>query len=231
MATIIAEIGVNWDGDFELAEKMMNNAKSAGCDLVKFQAIDETKLEHPQKKRILKASISKENIEEIDVISKKTKIEWFCTPMYLQAVELLNPYVNKFKIREFDSRSLFQNKTNPIIDSVLKTDKEIIISTQESPKTLELFENNKIHWLYCVPKYPSKLEELNFKNLMDFDGYSNHCSEIIASLTAVALGSKIVEIHITSDKSKDFIDNNVSFDFSELQELVKQIRLLDKIKR
>lgn len=231
MTTVIAEIGVNWDGDFELAEKMMSNAKSAGCDLVKFQAIDETKLEHPQKKRIMKASISKENIEEIDAISKKTKIEWFCTPMYLQAVELLNPYVNKFKIREFDGRSLFQNKTNSIIDSVLKTGKEVIISTQESPKTLELFENNKVQWLYCVPKYPCKLEELNFNDLVDFDGYSNHCSEIIASLTAVALGSKIVEVHITSDKSKDFIDNNVSFDFSELQEIVKQIRLLDKIKR
>ena len=226
MTTIIAEIGVNWDGDLELAEKMMIEAKIAGCDLVKFQAIDETKLEHPQKKRILKASISKENIEEIDTISKKTKIEWFCTPMYLQAVDLLNPYVNKFKIRELDSRDLFQHKTNSIIDSVLKTGKEVIISTQESPKTLQVFENNKIQWLYCVPKYPSKLEELNFKNIRDFDGYSNHCTEIIAPLTAVTLGSKIVEIHITSDKSKNFIDNNVSFDFLELQELIKQIRFL-----
>jgi N,N'-diacetyllegionaminate synthase len=231
MTTIIAEIGVNWDGDLELAEKMMIEAKIAGCDLVKFQAIDETKLEHPHKKRILKASISKENIEEINAISKKTKIEWFCTPMYLQAVELLNPYVNKFKIREFDGRSLFQNKTNSIIDSVLKTGKQIIVSTQKSPKILKLFENSQIQWIYCVPKYPCRLEEIDFKDLVDFDGYSNHCSEIIAPLTAVALGSKIVEIHITSDKSKDFIDNNVSFDYSELQELVKQIRLIDKITR
>ncbi len=231
MTTVIAEIGVNWDGDLELAEEMMSNAKSIGCDLVKFQAIDETKLEHPQKKRILKASISKENIGEIDAISKKTKIEWFCTPMYPQAVELLNPYVTRFKIRELDSRSLFQNRTNSIIDNVLKTGKQVIMSTHESPKTLKLFENNKIQWLYCVPKYPCKLEELNFKDLCDFNGYSNHCSEIIAPLTAVALGSKIIEIHITSDKSKDFIDNNVSFNYSELQELIKQIRLLDKIKR
>jgi N,N'-diacetyllegionaminate synthase len=231
MTIVIAEIGVNWDGDLELAKEMMNEAKIAGCDLVKFQAIDEAKLKHPQKTRILKASISKENIEEIDVISKKIKIEWFCTPMYLEAVELLNPYVNRFKIREFDGRSLFQNKANSIIDSVLKTGKETIISTQKSPKNLELFGSNKIQWLYCVPKYPSKLEELNFKNIGDFDGYSNHCSEMIAPLAAVTLGSKIIEIHITSDKSKDFIDNNVSFDYPELQELVKQIRFLDEIKR
>jgi len=231
MTTIIAEIGVNWDGDFELVEEMMKEAKISGCDLVKFQAIDETKLEHPQKKRILKASISEDNIKEIDQISKKTNIEWFCTPMYPKAVELLNPYVNRFKIREFDSRSLLQNRANSIISNILKTGKQVIISSQQSPKTLELFGNDKIEWLYCVPKYPCKLEELNFEKISEFDGYSNHCSEIIAPLTAVALGSKIVEIHITSDKSKDFIDNNVSFDYLELKELVKQIRLLDKIKR
>jgi len=231
MTTIIAEIGVNWDGDFELVEEMMKEAKISGCDLVKFQAIDETKLEHPQKKRILKASISEDNIKEISQISKKTNIEWFCTPMYPKAVELLNPYVNRFKIREFDSRSLLQNRANSIISNILKTGKQVIISSQQSPKTLELFGNDKIEWLYCVPKYPCKLEELNFEKISEFDGYSNHCSEIIAPLTAVALGSKIVEIHITSDKSKDFIDNNVSFDYLELKELVKQIRLLDKIKR
>lgn len=228
---MIAEIGVNWDGDFELAEKMMNEAKNAGCNLVKFQAIDETKLVHPQKKRILNASISEKNIEEINTISKKTKIEWFCTPMYLQAVELLNPYVNRFKIREFDGRSLFQNKSNPIIDEILKTEKQVIISACKSPKTLELFKHELIQWLYCVPKYPCRLEELNFKEFENFSGYSNHCPELIAPLTAVALGSKIIEVHITSDKTKDYIDNNVSFDFSELRELVKQIRLLDKICR
>ncbi len=231
MTTIISEIGVNWNGDFELLYEMVEKSKIIGCDLVKFQSIDETKLEHPKKELIMKSSITEKNIEEINQICKKINIEWFCTPMYSQAIDFLDPYVKRFKIREFDGRVLLQNKTNPIIENILKTGKEVIISSNQSPKTSKLFGNDKIKWLYCVPSYPCKLEEVNFKNINDFDGYSNHCIEMIAPLTAVALGSKIIEIHITSDKSKNFMDNNVSYDYLEFQETVKQIRNLEKIKR
>ena len=63
---IVAEIGVNWNGDFELAEQMMNIAKNAGCDAVKFQAFNEELIkEHPEKERLLKTSISQENVKKI----------------------------------------------------------------------------------------------------------------------------------------------------------------------
>jgi len=231
MTTIISEIGVNWNGNFELLYEMIKTSKTIGCDLVKFQSIDGTKLEHPKKEQIMKSSITEKNIEEIDQICKKINIEWFCTPMYPQAVEFLDPYVTRFKIREFDGRVLLQNKTNPIIENVLKTGKEVIISSNHSPKTSEFFGNKKIKWLYCVPHYPCKLEEVNFKNIDDFDGYSNHCIEMIVPLTAAVLGSKIIEIHMTSDKSKDFIDNNVSYDYLEFKKTVEEIRLLEKILR
>ena len=58
----------------------------------------------------------------------------------------------------------------------------------------------------------------------NFDGYSNHCPEIIAPLTAVNFGAQIIEVHITDDKSKDYFDNNVSFGYKELDELIKLIR-------
>lgn len=230
MTTIISEIGVNWNGNFDLLQQMVEKSKKIGCDLVKFQSIDVTNLKHPKKEIIVKSSITEENIEKIDQICKKNNIEWFCTPMYPEAVDFLNPYVKKFKIREFDGRVLLQNKTNSILDKVMKTGKHVIISSNQSPKKSKLFNSKQIDWLYCVPSYPCKLEQIDFSDIKDFNGYSNHCIEMIAPITAVSLGSKIIEIHMTSDKSKDFIDNNVSYDYLEFGEVVKQIRLLEKIK-
>ena len=113
----------------------------------------------------------------------------------------------------------------------LKTKKEVIISSDKSPKKSPYYNNEQIRWLYVVPKYPCDLADLDFKDFKDFNGYSNHCPHILAPLTASILGAKIIEVHITSDKSKKFFDNNVSFDYNELEELVKLIRLAEKIKR
>jgi len=227
---IVAEIGVNWDGDFELAEQMMNIAKNAGCDAVKFQAFNEELIkEHPEKERLLKTSISQENVKKIDDISKRVGIEWFCTPMFPEAIEFLDPYVKRYKIRVFDGRPLFQNKWIELLEQVTKTGKEVIISCEKDPNQTKLYQNKKIRWLYCVAKYPCSLEDLNFSNIGNFNGYSNHCPDIIAPLTSVILGARIIEVHITLDKLKDFIDNSVSFEPSELMELVEKIRKSEKI--
>ena len=65
----------------------------------------------------------------------------------------------------------------------------------------------------------------------DFDGYSNHCPNILAPVTAVMLGANIIEVHITSDKEKNFIDNPVSFDYNELEQMVNQIRNCEKSRK
>ena len=93
-----------------------------------------------------------------------------------------------------------------------------------------IYENKNIKWLYCVPKYPCSLTEINFKNFVNFDGYSNHCPNIMAPLTSIILGGKIIEVHVTLDKSKDHIDNPVSFDLKELSDFVKFVRKTEKIK-
>jgi len=231
MIFVVAEIGVNWDGDFDLASNMMKNAKNSGCDAVKFQAFNEKIVgNHPQRSRLLKSSISRTNVEKINSIAKSVGIEWFCTPMYPEVVDVLKPFVKRFKIREFDSKPLIEKQPSELFDKVLKTDKEIIVSCQKSPRETMYFEHPKIKWLYCVPKYPCELSDLDFSHLKDFHGFSNHCTQIIAPIAAAILGAKIIEVHITSDKSEDFIDNNVSFDYSELKEMVKLIRLSEKIK-
>ena len=226
----MAEIGVNWDGDFDLAKEMMFHAKKTGCNAVKFQAYtNEMVKDHPQKSRLENCSVTKENVNKISTIAKNVGIEWFCTPMYPEAVDFLNPFVSRFKIREHDGRELLENKSTPLLDKVFATDKEVIVSTQYSTNNCTYKKNVK--WLYCVPKYPCVLEDLDFKSLDEYDGFSNHCRQIIAPITAAILGSKIIEIHISANRTLDYIDNNVSFDFNELSEIVSQIRLSEKIQK
>ena len=232
MVFITAEIGVNWDGDFTLIEKMMKDAKNADCNAVKLQAFDEKIVsENPEKNRLLKSSISRNNIEQINSISKKIGIEWYCTPMYPDAIDFLDSFVKRYKIRYDDSLPLHENKTTPLISKALETEKQIIVSTQKNPKQLELYNNNNVKWLYVVPKYPCSIDELDFSNLSDFDGFSNHCMTLLAPLNAVILGAKMIEIHVTSNKDKDFIDNPVSFDTNETKKLVTLIRYAEKMQK
>ena len=230
MTFVVAEIGVNWDGNFDLAKEMMINAKESGCNAVKFQAFDEKLIKgHPEASRLINSAISKSNVEVINKLAKEVGIEWFCTPMYVEAVDMLDPFVIRYKIRVADGKPLLENKNSELFNRVLLTGKEIIISSEVSPQGTTYYKHPKIKWLYCVPKYPCELSDLDFRNIKDFDGYSNHCPNFVAPLTAAIMGSEIIEVHITSDKSKNFADNNVSFDYNELRELVKSIRFSEKI--
>ena len=231
MVFVVSEIGVNWEGDFDLVSQMMQKSKMSGCDAVKFQAYSEDMVKnHPEKNRLVKTAITAKNVERINSEATSVGIEWFCTPMYPEAVDFLDPYVKRFKLREFDGRNLLENSTTELFQRVKKTGKEIIVSSEKSPRNCKFYDDPQVKWLYCVPKYPCELEEIDFSKLVEFDGYSNHHPHFIAPLTATILGSKIIEVHITSDKSKDFIDNNVSFDFNELDQLIKYIRMCGKIK-
>jgi N,N'-diacetyllegionaminate synthase len=232
MVFVVAEIGVNWNGDIDLAKDMIFNAKKAGCDAVKFQSFNkEIVVNHPAKELLVKCSISRSNIEKIDQLSKNIGIEWFCTPMYEESVDILEPFVKRYKIRVADGKSILKNEETSLFNRVLKTGKEIIVSCETSPKKSVFYSNNKIKWIYCVPKYPCELSDLDFTNFQEFNGFSNHCPKIIAPLTAAILGGEIIEVHITSDKNKGFFDNNVSFDYKELNELVRLIRLSEEIRK
>ena len=232
MVFVVAEIGVNWNGDFEIVQDMMINAKETGCNAVKFQSFDpEIVSKHPKFEILKNCSILENNIEKIDEIAKSVGIEWFSTPMFPKAVEILDDYVKKYKIRVFDGTSLLKNKKTELFEKILETGKKIIVSCENTPKNSLFYKNPQIDWLYCVSKYPCDFSDLDFRDIHDYDGYSNHCPHILAPLTATILGSKIIEVHITSDKSKYFVDNNVSFDYQELRELVRLIRAAEKITR
>ncbi len=219
---LIAEIGVNWDGDFELAKEMMHVSAKNGFNFVKFQAFrPELVAKHPEASRVYRSSITPDNINKINSIANDVGIEWFCTPMYEDAIEFLEPFVNRYKIREYDGREIIVNKSSNIFKKLLETKKEIMISTEIPPQRCEFYKNKQIKWLYCVPKYPCELNEINFSIIKKFDGFSNHCPDIIAPMKVIDSKSEILEIHITSDKNGDFIDNNVSFDYSDMKEISK----------
>lgn len=222
---LIAEIGVNWDGDFELVKEMMQESVNADFNFVKFQAFQpELVAKHPEASRVYRSSITPKNINKINSIANDIGIEWFCTPMYEDAIKILDPFVNRYKIREYDGREIVVNKTTNILQKLLDTKKEIIISSESSPTKCKFYKNNQIKWLYCIPKYPCKLNEIDFSMIKNFDGFSNHCPDIRALKKVIDLKSEILEIHITSDKSGDFIDNNVSFDYSDMKEIAKYVK-------
>ena len=228
LVEVIAEIGINWDGDFDLLFEMINKSKESGCNAVKLQSFERTTCNnHPETERLLKSSVTEKNIEKVNDFAKSANIEWFCTPMYTHAVKFLEPYLKRFKIREIDARKLIEGKTTDLIDSVIQTKKPIIVSAEKIPKK-SVINNKNIKWLYCIPKYPCPYSEIDFDKMKFFDGYSNHCPKLSAPINAVHNGAKIIEIHITSDKSKNFIDNNVSFDYNELSKIVNEIHLLEK---
>jgi N,N'-diacetyllegionaminate synthase len=230
MTFVVAEIGVNWDGDYELVKKMISNAKKSGCDAVKFQSFNEDIVKDSlEKKRLLRSSITENNIHQIDKIANAIGIEWFSTPMYPDAVDLLDPYVKRFKLRFHDGISLLENKTTKLFEKIVATKKEIIVSSQTSPLNSKFYNHEQIKWLYVIPKYPCELEDIDFTRIKKFDGYSNHCPNILVPLAATILGSNIIEIHVTSDKKGNFPDNPVSFDFNELGKLIKQIRQVEKL--
>ena len=149
MIFVVAEIGVNWNGDFKLLEEMITKAKESKCDAVKFQCFQEKLVkDHPKFEQLMNSSISKQNIETVNKIAKRIGIEWFCTPMYPEAVNLLDPFVNRFKIRFSDGLSVVKNEKSEIFELIMKTKKDVIISSEKSPKNSKWYNNSKIKWLY-----------------------------------------------------------------------------------
>jgi len=225
---VVGEIGVNWDGDFELVKQMMYESKILQLRAVKFQAFTfEMVKDHPESKRLMNSSITKENVEKINEISQEVGIDWFCTPMYSEAVDFLDPFISRYKIREFDGRQIIQNDETDLFQTIYKKNKNIFISSETVPLDCSLYNESRIKWLYCVPKYPCNFDEIDFSLLKHFDGFSNHCSLIEAPIRALREGIEILEIHITSDKTKDFVDNNVSFDYDEIKEIMKVAKVIN----
>lgn len=247
---IIAEAGINHNGDIKLAKKLIDVAKESGADAVKFQTVkaenivtETLEVVEYQKKNIGKKETQLEMIKKFELdyntfidlkkYCDKKQIIFLSTPHSEDAIDFLEPLVPAYKVASGDLTNL------PFLEKIAKKRKLIILSTgmanlkevKEAVKTIKRCGNNKIILLHCTTNYPCLLNEVNLKAMVtlkkEFDlpvGYSDHTEGIIVPIIAVSLGAWILEKHFTLDKNLPGPDHRASLEPEELKEMVKVIR-------
>jgi len=210
---VTAEIGTSWQGDYEILDEICRECKTANIDAVKFQSLSpELIYRHTELDYYRKASLDKANIMIVNDICRSRHLEFYSSVTYPEAILFLNKYVTMLKIRTCDSNNL------SLIRKCLDTGKTVIVSS------FRPLGNEEVINLYCIPRYPTPFEEINFDMIRKFDGYSNHCANPLAILKAVSQKAKYIEFHITPSRSHFLIDNSVSLTLPQMQELMKWIR-------
>jgi sialic acid synthase SpsE len=240
---IIAEVGNNHEGSFNVACKLIKEAKRAGVDAVKFQTF-ETKNYVNQNdferfKRLKKFELTKEEFYKLSLLAKNNNLKFISTPFDINSAIFLNKIVDCFKISSGD------NNYYQLIEQVLKFKKNTIISTGliNLKETINLykfikllkFNNSKIAFLYCVSSYPTKDKEANLlsisflKKKFPFTiGYSDHTLGIHAAIAATVIGAKIIEKHFTLDNNySKFRDHQLSLNPVNMKHLVDSIRSVE----
>lgn len=250
---IIAEAGVNHNGDVKIAKKLCDAAKNAGADIVKFQTWKTDQLMTPdvktakyQKKttnEISQYEMAKKlelSFDDFHVLSdycKKIDIIFLTTPEDKESVDFVDSLgTYAFKVGSDDLDNL------PLIKHIAKKNKPIIISTgmstiQEVVNTFEFIKNinRKIAFLHCTSNYPADLSNVNLNALVTMKhklptilGYSDHTTKTWVPLIAISLGAMIIEKHITLDKTFVGPDHRSSLDKNEFTEMVRLIRTWER---
>jgi N,N'-diacetyllegionaminate synthase len=252
---IIAEAGVNHNGNVELAKKMIDVAKSAGVDAVKFQlfraeslvtknakkaayqqefdALDETQFE-----MLKKLELSKESFIQLADYCRKKDIIFLASPFDAKSVDLLTMLDTPvFKLASGEITNL------PLLEYIAEKKRPIILSTgmaeiEEVKQAIDVIHakgNKDIILLHCVTDYPTRPEDVNLKVILTLHsmfglpiGFSDHTLGIAVSIAAVGLGAKVIEKHFTLDRSMPGPDHKASLNPAELAALVKAIRDVEK---
>ena len=238
---IIAEAGINHNGDFNNAVKMVELAAIAGADAVKFQMWRTKDLydeKHPDWDVIKKSELTFEKTKKIKKISDEAKIEFFCSAFYPEAVDFLESIgVKKYKVA---SRTcLFKDPFSyEVLLKKANTRKKIIVSMGmggNKQKIKKIFRKNQTIFCYCISDYPTLIEKINWKEAIKYDGFSDHTLGIAAPLIYTILkmqqGSKkiLIEKHIKLSNSKG-PDASTSLDINDLSLLISRIRKIQKTK-
>lgn len=254
---IIAEAGVNHNGSYENAKKLILAGAEAGVDYVKFQTFKASKLVSKDAKKAdyQKRNTNDESLSQFEMLKKlEMPEEWHYD--LIKYAESLNV---KFLSTGFDEESIdFLESINidlfkipsgeitnkPFLEHISKKKKPIIISTgmanlEEVRSAIEVLQNNGIQKtsitiLHCNTEYPTPMLDVNLKAMLtlkeEFDvniGYSDHTLGIEVPIAAVALGAKVIEKHFTLDKNMEGPDHKASLDPFELKQMVKSIRNIE----
>lgn len=251
---IIAEIGVNHNGNIEIAKQMIDEAVKAGVDAVKFQSFKSEKLvtkDAPkanyqmkntgggsQFDMLKKLELTLENHIELKKYCDQKNILFMSTPFDFESVDLLEKIgVDVYKVSSGELTNI------PLLKYIAKLGKKMIVSTgmanleevEAAINAIKSCGNDDIILLQCTSNYPTNYEDVNLNSMITmkelFDlpvGYSDHTIGIEVSIAAVSMGAKVIEKHFTLDKNMDGPDHIASLDTSELKLLVKCIRNVEK---
>jgi len=247
---VIAEIGINHNGDVGIAKELIFAAKNAGCDAVKFQkrTIDivytPEELAAPRESPFGKTNgdlkrgleLSSEAYREIDLYCRELGIIWFASPWDESSVGFLEEFnVPCYKIA---AASLTDAG---LLNRIKSTGKPVLMSVgmselSEIDKAVDIIGKENLLLFYCKSLYPATPEKLDLNVIKALAkrygvpiGYSGHEQDTIISATAVALGAVAVERHLTLDRGMWGSDHKASINPAEMKELIENIRLVEQV--
>ncbi|MFZ5906250.1 MAG: N-acetylneuraminate synthase [Nitrospirota bacterium] len=254
---IIAEAGVNHNGSIDIAKKMIDVAKDAGADAIKFQTFMTERLvsktspkaeyqtkvtnkEESQFAMLKKLELRRGMHEDLIRYCNREKIMFLSTPFDLESIDLLTQLGQKiFKIPSGEITNL------PYLRKIGSLGKKVIMSTgmadmDEIGDALDILmdagtKKKDITVLHCNTEYPTPYEDVNLQAMLTIKetfkvnvGYSDHTLGIEVPIAAVALGAAVIEKHFTLDKNMKGPDHNASLEPRELKSMVKAIRNLEE---
>jgi N,N'-diacetyllegionaminate synthase len=253
---IIAEAGVNHNGDIDLAKQLIDVAASAGADYVKFQTFKADKLvqkkatkaayqiantgnNDSQFEMLKKLELSEEDHQVLIDYCRQKNIQFLSTAFDLDSIDFLKDKIGLYKIPSGEITNL------PYLQKVAGLKLPIILSTgmatmQEVKDTVEVLtqhggDKNTITVLHCNTEYPTPMQDVNLlamqsiqKELNVSVGYSDHTLGIEVAIAAVALGATIIEKHFTIDRNSEGPDHKASLEPEELKAMVKAIRNIEQ---
>lgn len=252
---VIAEAGVNHNGNINIAKELIDAAAEAGADAVKFQSFKvEEMICQGTEKALYQKEITGSFETQFDML-KKLELS---KQIHIELIEYCHKKKIQFLSSPFDTKSLWMlcelglsiikipsgEITNlPYLREIAKTGKDVILSTgmsclEEIRTAKMILQNNgtkNIAVLHCNTQYPTPMEDVNLNAMLTLKkklgvpvGYSDHTEGFEVPIAAVALGAKIIEKHFTLDKRMQGPDHKASIEPLELKQMVNSIRNIEK---
>jgi N-acetylneuraminate synthase/N,N'-diacetyllegionaminate synthase len=247
---VIAEIGGNHEGSLDYAKRLLEQAAEAGADAVKFQSYSAdgmvSSLEDPDRhKHFKKFSLQVSEYIELSNLASELGVIFMSSVWDSYYLTALNEYVPIHKIGSGDLTNY------PLIKEIIKCNKPLIISTamadiSEVKQTISFINSvsptfiNKgnLCVMQCVAMYGAPSDSFANLNVLTTNntefpgvviGYSDHTVGFHAANIAVGLGARIIEVHFTDDKTREFRDHHISIDAGEMKRLVSDIKRTEKM--
>jgi N,N'-diacetyllegionaminate synthase len=247
---VIAEAGVNHNGKIEIAKKLVDAAKDAGADAIKFQTFKTEDLvtektdmasyqkenlnkEESQKAMLKKLELDYEVFKELKKYCDEKEIIFLSTAHTADAVDFLDPLMDAFKLGSGDLTNI------PVIKKIASKRKPMILGTgmatieevKEAAETIKSENNDQIVLLHCTTNYPCPREDVNLRAIKTIEketncltGYSDHTLGIDVPLMAAKLGAVMIEKHFTLNKNMEGPDHKASLNPEELKELIEKLK-------